>query len=1491
MNSNENEFLTLRGEGLGLSITHLKGPHNLADWKETLELCCTLYDCQDVLLGLVKPEEDDKNASKEWRRGNTKARAFILMTIPVELRRLLIDKHTDSSSLYQAVIEEIEPATDVTLEILSTEMDTIHLSHFSNVTSYLERIQYLNNAMSSKDQAFPNWHLINRAIRGLTDAYTTWSDHYRNTTDLTSLRWSELVSVLLKQEQRLNARENGTYAMAVKAPKYAHNSPPAAKERTREKCSHCQKTGHNKEKCWQLHPEAAPQGFKTKPQGNNRQPNFRHAKPPPRKPRNEGFDIVASLSTHALDKDVWILDSGANCHVSSNRDWITGLQGSDGVAKTPGATASLPIKGKGSVVLKTSVGCNLTVTDVHYAPTAGCNLLSASQLSRHGVTCTLGEEALLYSGERLIARALLKNGLYELQVQAPLVVARTQIEAPLGLWHRRLGHTAYEQVRKTNSCVRGMDLRKKDLEWQPSNPCHACLGSKTLRQFPKIGRSTTRRPLELIHSDIWSMNGWEGLDPKTWGRSVKNIKHVLTFTDDYSRFSTVFFLSNKGNATSKIQAYVRWIEAQNPARMPVMAIRSDKGTEFLAAHNQSWLESRGITLQTTAGYAPHQNGVAERLNRILMDKARAMILDAGLDNSLWTYAFQQALYLKNLLQNKVTGKTPYEAFYGVKPDLYDLRVWGCTAYYRLVSSREVKPKLDSRAAVGYFVGHSHNHGYYIWQPSQGYVTVRTHTKFVETQFKGKSALQATQTPYDVPEDDSSDRESQSSSSSSDSGSSDSAGEGNTPGEPLVETGGQQQLEPPEIGKKAAGKKPAGPPRRSPRLQESSEPEQAARKTAPASKTIPKKYRVTGPNNRYTEKEKTYADGFKTGRPEVGFYTTPKRDWPPLGNSPRTITKKDTTKPLKDPTVGQFYPVKDRNREESQTAEESQSETEIRGGGTIHQRGQPKINTLIALAAARASQGEPETFNQALQGSDAKQWFLAMKDEVQSLITNQVWEECDPPAYGNVLKGRWVFRKKLNSDGTIAKYKARWVAKGFNQIYGVDYEETFASVVKPMSYRPLFAIAAQLDWQVHQMDVRTAFLNAPLSEAVLVMKPTGYDGLVADDFQATKDKTTTSPKSVCRLRRALYGLKQAPRAWYDTLKVFLESQGMEAMTSDRAIFRSMDPERILFLAVYVDDILLFSPEMAPIISMKGALATRFSMTDLKECGTFLGVQISRNRKTKTISLCQRAYVAEVINRANLEDLAPKATPMDAGSVLVPSEAVANPTITKAYQSLLGSLMYLVVETRPDIAHAVGVLSRFASNPDKSHFNALNRVVAYLKSSLTLGIQYHQSGELIGYADADYAADRELRRSTTGWIFLLGGGPISWASRRQKCTAQSTCEAELISASDAAKEAIWLRKLLLELRVPEVFKEGPVVLLGDNQSALHLARNDMFHQRTKHIEVRYHLIRELVEKDQIDYSWIPTKEMVADGLTKPLPKPAFNEFVTAMHLCPITEGSST
>ena len=446
--------------------------------------------------------------------------------------------------------------------------------------------------------------------------------------------------------------------------------------------------------------------------------------------------------------------------------------------------------------------------------------------------------------------------------------------------------------------------------------------------------------------------------------------------------------------------------------------------------------------------------------------------------------------------------------------------------------------------------------------------------------------------------------------------------------------------------------------------------------------------------------------------------------------------------------------------------------------------------------------EPKSYDEAVSDNnpDSDNWEDATEDEINSLMENGTWELVDCPSDRKPLRGKWVFTLKRGPKGEVTRYKARWVVLGCSQREGLDYNETFASVVKPMSYKALFALAAALDWDLEQMDVKTAFLYGKVEETIYMMQPTGF-------------KSKQHPNKVCKLNKALYGLKQSPRVWYNTFSDFIKEQRLHPIDTDYSVFT--DNRTGTIVALYVDDALVTGPNRADIQRVKDALNARFRMTDLGPCAYYLGMTVTRDRVKRTIRLGQAGYIERVLRDNGMWEAKPVSTPMETSAKYEPAEEgyQATQKDKTRYQSAVGSLMYAMLGTRLDLAFAVSVVSRYVYNPTKKHWGAVKRIFAYLKGTVNMELVFQGTlSDLIGYTDSDWAGDIATRRSTSGYVFNVGSAAISWSSKRQATVALSTCEAEYIGQTQATKEAIWLRSLLTSLRPRNALET--IIIYGDN-----------------------------------------------------------------------------
>jgi hypothetical protein len=503
--------------------------------------------------------------------------------------------------------------------------------------------------------------------------------------------------------------------------------------------------------------------------------------------------------------------------------------------------------------------------------------------------------------------------------------------------------------------------------------------------------------------------------------------------------------------------------------------------------------------------------------------------------------------------------------------------------------------------------------------------------------------------------------------------------------------------------------------------------------------------------------------------------------------------------------------------------------------------------------------EPRTYSQALNCPDSTKWDKAIHEEYNMHLENGTWELVKLPPGRKAIGSGWVFKVKHNADGSIERYKARIVAKGYSQRPGLDYVEVFAPTSRAAAIRLIIAIAAIEDLHLHSVDISHAFINGKLDEEIYMEQPQGF----------------VQPGYVCKLLRSLYGLKQASRVWNKELHAALSEMGFTRLQSDHGIYVYKRDDVRIIVPVHVDDLTFASKSQQAIDTCIKELSQHFELRDLGPTKLLLGIEVIRDRPKHSISLSQRQYIIDMLDRFNMSDSHPVSTPMDPGLRLDKSQGASSPDDmaymeSVPYLSAVGALMYLAVTTRPDIAYAVGVLARFSANPGVVHWKAVKHLFRYVKGTVDLKLTYSpdQSDEFFtSFTDADHGGCKDSGRSTGGYLVKVGTGAVSWRSKLQPTVALSTTEAEYIAAVEAGKEIIWMRNILKELGYNF---SSPSSLRMDNQSGINVAKNPEHHGRMKHLDLRHHWLRDTVESGLIKPLYIPTAEMPADVLTKALPR---------------------
>ena len=1228
---------------------------NYHAWKFKMQMVLVDKDLWDIIEGSGEEPEEESSERKSWKVRDRKALATICLSVK-DSELVHVRTCKTSAEAWKKLAEVYETKGLARKLFLRRKFFTIQLQerdsmqqHINKVMTLAEQLEGIGAPVNDEDIAMTLLCSLPESYENLIIALESRAD------DLTA----EFVQARLLQEEtrRKEANtvkhEDSAFLLknkgkedVQKGKKKAKYSP---KKRFPFKCYSCGKEGHKAAEC-----------FSRTGEGKNQDKEV----------QRDTDTCAAAFTVCTRDRDKWYVDSGATQHLCSKREWFYNFRDIPAYNIYLADRNSIMAMGIGTIIMNMDINGKESITrmdEVLYVPNLHGNLLSVSRLVSRGYIVIFDSSGcrIMNSDEKIAAVAIKEKNLYHLlgtvQERSDHTYLTKLSQNDISTWHQRLGHLGVEYIRQmiTKDMVRDLEIEDKD---EVMDICVGCIQGKQQRlPFPISKGERAKDILEIIHTDICGpMNNI----------SLGGARYFLTFIDDKSRKTFVYFLKTKDEVFDKFKEFKSMVEKQIGKKIKIL--RSDNGGEYTSKKFEQYLKWKGIIHQTTVPYTPEQNGVAERANRTIVERARSMLHAKNLGYEFWAEAVATAVYLKNCSPTKaVSDKTPQEAWRGYKPTVSHLRIFGCKTWAHIPKNK--RTKLDSKAVECVFVGYcNRSKGYRLYNPSTKKIIISRDVTFDE-------------------------RDSQ-----------------NTPNNETM----------------------------NPRIEEQEE--------------------------------------IKIQEQQIDLKSLEDQDLEEKKDREIDDIIEDDKEDLED-------------QEEFQTSSSSVFQDVLIPRRSLRDKQPPERYGFDAEQARIAfSIEEPQSYKEAMEQNDSKEWEKAMKAEYISIMKNKTWTLTKLPPDRKAIGCKWVFKTKYNALGKIERYKARLVAKGYSQTQGIDYDETFAPVVKFNSIRILLALAAMLDLKIHQMDVNTAYLNGDLDVDIYMEQPEGFIKRGQED-------------KVCKLNKALYGLKQSGRVWYQKIDTYLSSLGFKRTFADNCIYILTKGKTIIIVTLYVDDFLIFSNNIEATTNLKRQLSKRFDMKDLGEAQYCLGIQIIRNRKEKTISINQTKYIENILKRFNIFDCKPIGIPLDTNSKL--TKAMSPITDEKReemkkvpYQSAVGSLMYAMLGTRPDIAYSVGVISQFNSNPGKAHWIAVKRIFRYLKGTMDYSLTYKGSeSQLLGYSDADWGGNLDDRRSTTGYTFIISGGAVTWSSKKQQTVALSSTEAEYMALTQATKEAVWIKHLLTELNI--------------------------------------------------------------------------------------------
>lgn len=1071
--------------------------------------------------------------------------------------------------------------------------------------------------------------------------------------------------------------------------------------------------------------------------------------------------MYSALATANDNDDTWFADSGATKHMMRVNHNLSDKKKPviKEVKAANGEKVKIEHVGDLKCTINDSDTC-VTLKDVQYIPNLCVNLLSVSQMAKNGCVIIFDINGCrIYKEKILIASGDLKNDMFQFKIKATETAYAIKSDDSV-LWHRRLAHANFDIIKSTIK-----------LQVQRNLKCVVCAQGKHSRSaFKEIGTRATKL-LERVHSDVcgpFSVNSYGGA------------KYYVSFVDDHSRKVFIYTMRSKSEVFDKFMEFKNRVE--NEKEMKIKVLRSDNGTEYDNNTFANFFRKHGIKYERSCPYTPQQNGLAERTNRTIVEKVRCMLMDANLTKRFWAEAAHAAAYIVNVLPG-ATGYAPNEIWYGSKPDISNIRVFGCRAMVK--KPDQLRKKLDAKSHPCIYLRNADDaKGYRLYDPISRKIITSRDVIFLEDE---KMII------------DSNDEFSQF----------------------FIEEYEQDN--------------------NSDEINEISETPIVVQDSPDV---------VSGGHIDETSVIETTEDESNGSLGDESMHSADDT----LNETTLDSGEADTTKD--DPN----FQTRAKVNENAARPITRSRQGQILGG---------LLNFHMAFVTQEGDDyqayvaSEPQSYNQALTDENSIQWKEAMEDEFGSLIRNNTWQLVEKPPGVKIVDNKWVYKVKREND--TLRFKARLVARGFTQEYGINYYETFSPVVRFTSIRSILAISAQKGLLLKQFDVKTAFLHGDLKELVYMRQPIGFE-----------DGTNR----ICKLNKSLYGLKQASRCWNEKFTFFIRHFGFEQSVADPCVFICKRDGKLTVMAIHVDDGLIAGECSRQIADILKWLNKHFEVKEM-DVGCFLGLEIEQ-KSDGSIFVHQKTYANRVLERFGMQNCNGVASPSDVNQTLYhfdESEKSKYP-----YRELIGSLMYLAVGTRPDISHAVGMVSRFMENPTVAHEAAAKRIVKYIRKTINFGILYNcsKSARLKAYSDADYAGDIDTRRSTSGYVFLFGDSVVSWGSERQKSVSLSTTESEYMAAALCTQELIWIKKLFGEILGEDAFD---ATLYMDNQSAIRLIKNPEFHKRSKHIDIKYHFIREKYEDNFFKLEYVSTKEMLADVFTKAIPPQNFGNLVKKLSVMEI------
>lgn len=1240
---------------------------NYMSWSFKMRMLLIKENCWNVVGGNADAGDEDGDEAEGLERRQEKALALICLMVDDDQLFLVRNANTgmDAWNALRDYHQRNTVANRIRAmkKLFKTEMPPggSMQQHLQTMSDLIAELHEMGAPIADDVAVSAILASIGQEYEGLVVAMEAWDDE--------RLTLNTVKAKLLDEWKRKSDRSEVDTAFVVTL---------GARQQPDFTCYFCQKKGHLKRDCILF------------------------------KKYKEDKDNKESARTARMNKwyTNWCIDSGASSHMCHDESLFENFSADLSRSVTLANGNSIVAEGSGNIFLnikpKSIDEKKVELHDVLLVPGLDEDLISVHKLTQKGLKVLFEEDdCYIIKGKDKWNVATYADGLYRvrLSTDVKLHAAVDKKGHCIHDWHKILAHRNLADIQAMGS--KGLVIRKCNCDFL----CEPCIKGKMSRKpFPKKG-SEAVETLECIATDVCGPIQIE---------SIGHSRYFMTFTDTYSGYCDVYFMKRKDECPSIVRRHIE--KLKNHLNKKPKILRSDRGTEYLNKDLQTFLADEGIKFECTVGYAPEQNGTAERMNRTLMEPARTMLAEAGLPKCYWAEAVRHSCYVYNRLVNRKHKKTPLELMYGTKPDYNNIYQFGCDVY--VMVPKEKRKKLDDKAVKRTYIGFDENSkGFRVTDPRTQRIVVTRDIVFL--------------------------------------------------------------------------------------------------KNSPLKKDDSLTFNISEELNGISETEKF--DSLEASLDEDDEFF----DAEELPEPPRRSVRSN-----------------------------------------INQRPRYLEDYMLYSVTETNDLFEPRTYQEAITCKDKKEWMSAIQEEMTSIERNNTWELTDLPEGRKTIGSKWVFKIKTNEFGLPARYKARLVAQGFSQKYGVDYDEVFAPVVRSTTFRALMSVAGSRNYIVKHYDVKNAFLNSDLDEEIYLKPPPGFEG---------NDK-------VCKLRKSLYGLKQAARVWNQAIHGTLIECGCVQSQTDKCLYSIHKNKVNTYIIIHVDDILIAGNDLNLMNEIMDCVQRKFEIKDLGEVRNYLGNKVERS-SDGSFSISQEKYIDEIVKAAHLTDAKESSCPIDIGYYKIEDSEPLEDNVD--YQKMIGMLLYLTTNSRPDISAAVSILSQQISHPTRSDWNELKRVVRYIKGTRNLKLNLNSTAEnkLYAYSDANWAEDRVDRKSNTGYIVYANGGVLSWCCRKQNIVTLSSCEAEYVALCETAKEIVWIKNLMKDFGQE---MDDPIVIYTDSQSAMSMIEREKFSNRTKHVDIKYHYVKDLVQQGLIKLKYCSTEVNVADMLTKPLGRLKLTQLRNMAHL---------